>query len=484
MPPAMLGDGQRGWQLSGRQGNLAKLKMAIHGKPIRGRVMRIGEKRGAVVAVWVLSLVAAYPLAIPLPARAADASVASRVSNEASGLAVAALDAILDKGGLWGEELARKEFARVALTKDDATRARELLWKHHAALIAKEREPEIKAGLLKWEKMEMPIFLKTFGKEPKEGWSLWISMHGGGGAPKAVNDSQWENQKRLYTLEEGIYAVPRAPTDNWNLWHEAHIDRLFDRLIEDLIVLKHVDPNRVYIMGYSAGGDGVYQLAPRMADRWAAAAMMAGHPNDASPLGLRNIAFAIQAGGKDSAYNRNKVAQQWIDKLDELQRDDPKGYVHFGKIFPDKGHWMDREDAKVLPWMAKIRRNPLPDRVVWKQSPVTHDRFYWLAVPEKTAVAGAEVVVERAGQTVDIKQADVSELLIRLDERMVDLDKPVRVVQSGKVLFEGIPSRTIGTLVRTLVGRGDPGLVFDAEIAVKLPTAKSQPEKKPTAGKS
>ena len=54
-------------------------------------------------------------------------------------------------------------------------------------------------------------------------------------------------------------------------------------------MLGDVDPNRVYIMGYSAGGDGVYQLAPRMADRWAAAAMMAGHPNDASPLGLRNI---------------------------------------------------------------------------------------------------------------------------------------------------------------------------------------------------
>ena len=244
----------------------------------------------------------------------------------------------------------------------------------------------------------MPFFLKTFGKQPKEGWSLWISMHGGGGAPKAVNDQQWENQKRLYRLEEGIYVAPRAPTDNWNLWHEAHIDVLFDRLLEDLIVLKQVDPNRVYILGYSAGGDGVYQLAPRMADRWAAAAMMAGHPNDASWLGLRNIGFAIQVGELDGAYNRNKVAQQWIKKLDELQRDDPKGYVHFAKVHKNKSHWMDREDAKVLPWMAAIKRNPLPDRVVWKQSGVTHDRLYWLAVPKDAPVAGAEVVAKRRGR--------------------------------------------------------------------------------------
>ena len=165
----------------------------------------------------------------------------------------------------------------------------------------------------------MPIFLTTFGKEPKDGWSLWISMHGGGNAPSRVNDQQWENQKHLYKLDEGIYVAPRGATDTWNLWHEPHINALFHRLIEDLIVLKHVDPNRVYLMGYSAGGDGVYQLAPRMADAFAAAAMMAGHPNDASWLGLRNIGFAIQVGELDSAYNRNKVAKQWIDKLDELK---------------------------------------------------------------------------------------------------------------------------------------------------------------------
>ncbi len=53
---------------------------------------------------------------------------------------------------------------------------------------------------------------------------------------------------------------------------------MFDRLIEDMIVFEDVDPNRVYLTGYSAGGDGTYQLAPRMADRFAAAAMMLAIP--------------------------------------------------------------------------------------------------------------------------------------------------------------------------------------------------------------
>src|SRR3954451_5695194 len=119
-----------------------------------------------------------------------------------------------------------------------------------------------------------------------------------------------------------------------------------------------------------------------MADHWAGAAMMAGHPNGVSVLSLRNVPFALQVGGNDSAYNRNKVGREYGDMLDKLQKDDPKGYEHFVKIYEGKGHWMDREDKVALPWMAKFRRNPLPERVVWAQSKaVPRERFYWLAVP-------------------------------------------------------------------------------------------------------
>jgi poly(3-hydroxybutyrate) depolymerase/transglutaminase-like putative cysteine protease len=400
-------------------------------------------------------------------AKAAAPDAKAEVARSAS--ALKELQAALDAKPESLTELAGKSYAKIPLTKDDAAKARDLLWEAHAAIIRKDRAEEMKEKVIKDGKLEMPFFYKTFGQKPKGGWSLYISLHGGGGAPKSVNDQQWENQKKLYSLEEGVYLAPRAPTNTWNLWHEAHIDRMFARLIEDLIVFEGVNPDRVYVLGYSAGGDGVYQIAPRMADHWAAAAMMAGHPNGVSLLSLRNVPFALQVGENDSAYNRNKVGKEYGEQLDKLQKGDPKGYEHFVKIHAGKGHWMNLEDKAALPWMAKFTRDPVPEKVVWKQTGTPHDRSYWLAVPPKEAKGDSLVVATRRGQVIEVTAAEkVSKLLVRLDDRMLDLDKPVEVKQGGKTLFAGIAPRTVGTMVKTLAGRGDPGLVFDAEVEVTV----------------
>ncbi len=390
---------------------------------------------------------------------------------QASADAIAALKTYLATPGAHAA-LGDQTFASIALTREDAKAAAALLWDDHAKRLREDRAAELKARVLTDGKLEMPFWYKVFGDKPKTGRSLFISMHGGGNAAKAVNDSQYENQKRLYQPAEGVYLAPRAPTNTWNLWHEAHIDRLYDRLIQDLIVLEDVDPNRVYIMGYSAGGDGVYQLAPRMADRLAAASMMAGHPNDASPLGLRNLPFAIHVGALDGGYNRNKVAAEWGVKLDALQKANPAGYVHVAKLHAGKSHWMDREDAEAVPWMAQYTRDPAPKHVVWKQSSVVHSRFYWLAVPADRAKAGAEVYADIEGQTITVKVKDVDRLMIRLDDRLVDPDKAVVVRIGDREIYNQVAPRTLRILAATVTEYGDPFSMFTSEIDVKIDAGK------------
>lgn len=341
------------------------------------------------------------------------------------------------------------------LTREQAPAAVTRLAGERIAALKKEREAELAAKAitlgdktLKWED-------KTFGDAPAGKRSLWISMHGGGGAPAAVNDQQWKNQIVLYQPQEGIYVAPRAPTDNWNLWHEAHIDPLFSRLIEDMIALRGVDPDKVYLMGYSAGGDGVWQLAPRMADRFAAVAMMAGHPNEAVLPGLRNLPFAIFMGGEDAAYDRNKIAKERGEELDRLQKEDPEGYVHAVHLYAGLGHWMNRKDAEALPWMAKFRRNPWPKRIVWIQDDVLHDRFYWLRIPAGTAKQGAKVVAEVKGQAIAIEGDLPPGASLMLSDALVDLDQPLTVTVNGKEAFKGKATRSETVIRKALEERPD-----------------------------
>lgn len=201
--------------------------------------------------------------------------------------------------------------------------------------------------------------------------------------------------------------------------------------------------------------------------------MMAGHPNGVSLLSLRNVPFALQVGGNDSAYNRNKVGREYGEKLAKLHKDDPKGYEHFVKIHEGKGHWMDREDRVALSWMAKYTRNPVPERVVWKQTGVPHERSYWLAAPPGEAKSDSLVIAQREGQTITITANEkVTKLLVRLDDRMLDLDREVKITCAGKELFVGMAPRTVAVMLRTLAGRGDPKLLFDAEIAIEPPAGK------------
>ena len=365
-------------------------------------------------------------------------------------------------------QLNDQSFASVALTKPQANRAIELLAADHLQSIRQTRSEEWKSRIIREGELSMPFDVKVFGEKPTTGRSLFISMHGGGGAPKRVNDQQWENQKRLYTPAEGVYIAPRAPTDTWNLWHQDHIDRMFTRLIADAIAFEEVDPDRVYIMGYSAGGDGVFQLAPRMADQLAAAAMMAGHPNETVPLGLRNLPFTLHMGGKDAAFNRNQIVRDWKVKLAELHAQDSKGYEHYVEIHEEKGHWMDREDAVAVDWMAKHTRQRSPSKVVWKQDDVTHTRFYWLGVPAQEAKGGSFIVASVDGQKIRIEKAEgVSSLELYLTDANLDLDQPIEVDFEGNLIAKTNASRTIASIQKTLIERDDPSVVCTAIVPVK-----------------
>jgi hypothetical protein len=359
-----------------------------------------------------------------------------------------------------------------ALSRAAAQRVTGLLWgdllKRQAGSVSNElaaKQIVIEGKTLKW--ME-----KTFGDSPDGRHSLWITLHGGGQGTEQGNDRNWTGYYSRYEFPPGsINVAPRAPANTWDMWHVQWVDGLFDRLIADMVAQRGVDPDRVYVIGYSAGGDGVYQLAPRMADRFAAACMCAGHPNAVTPEGLRNLPFFLYMGGDDSAYRRNEVVREFSAKMDALQAADPDGYPHRLTVYAGLQHNMQGREAEVIPRMFKSQRMAWPKRVVWKENDnFVHQRFYWLERAEGGDTnAGTMYAARVEGQTITIEAPASGQLVLRLSDKLVDLDQPVSVVAgtSGKTIFEGKVARSVAAIAASLEERVDAELVA----AAKLPVA-------------
>lgn len=203
----------------------------------------------------------------------------------------------------------------------------------------------------------MRFFMETVWEPDENGrYPLYITLHGGGGGPEEGNNDEWITMSQYYrtSVECGIYIACRGITDTWDLHFQPESYPLYDRLIEAMVVLYNADPNRVYLLGFSAGGDGVYQVAPRLADRFAAVNMSSGHPNGVPLLNLANCPISLQAGIRDwysESAMRSVRAAEFEAALSGCREKYGFGYEHRVCIHVPAGHnfvdYMDGE-ATVL----------------------------------------------------------------------------------------------------------------------------------------
>ena len=365
-------------------------------------------------------------------------------------------------------ELSVQRFANKKLSKADSNEAAYIIDSLWLRKSAQELGPQWQRMTISHDSIKLACACRVFGAAPKDGRSLYISMHGGGHCPKEVNDEQWMNQIYLYEPAEGVYIAPRAPWNTSDLWHRKGLDEMLEDVIRACVVFEGVNPNKVYLMGYSAGGDGVWRLAPRMADKWAAASMMAGHPGESSQINLINTPYMIWMGEHDHYYNRNTLAREKSQVMDSLSAAHPGKYIHSNNIIEGKGHWMDRVDTAAIGWMAQYRRAPYPKQIVWRQEFVTREHFYWLTAPADEVEQGKTVIANIDGNDINIAQCDYSKLTIYLNDHLVDLDKKVTIRHNGKKIARVKPRRTIANLHHSLNLRNDRSYAFPCIIEVKM----------------
>lgn len=330
------------------------------------------------------------------------------------------------------------------------------------------------------------------GKQPASGWPVFLNLHSGGNDSQ-LNDESWAAAMLQHTVDGVLTVCPRSPVDTAESWYDPVSQEALEQLLVDLRLRWTIDPDRIYLYGYSMGGWGAFHLGPTLADRWAAVAASAGAgfvgaTGRALPDNLRNTPMMIQIGTQDLAFGRYPRSKAFAEALQTLRVQDPAGYILTYKEHRNQGHQINDGDAPA--WLLGHRRNPFPDRLVWQQviyppgvtiqdTPRLDDpewfaqrlhfphRHFWLR--NDAPAPYQRVVAQRQDNSVRIVEArHLKQITLLLDSRMLNLDQPVTVQVGDARPTTHQVHRSLRVLLQTLVEHRDPTLMFEAELVVDL----------------
>src|SRR4051812_35748194 len=323
------------------------------------------------------------------------------------------------------------------LLRDNEPAVRAAAWDayRNTAIHADEKE-DFEAKQVRFDKHLSKYTARSVGAQPTNGWALFIAMHGGGNAPKEVNDSQWRVMQRYYRdhPEAGgyLYLALRAPNDTWNGFYDVYVYPLVANLIREFILFGDVDPNKVFIMGYSHGGYGAFAIGPKMPDRFAAVHSSAAAPTDGETTGktLRNTVFTYMVGEKDTAYGRIERDRKFNEGIKKLRGDDTNSYPVTMEEIANNGHTGLPDRDKIKEMYPHVR-NPVPSHLTWLMTDKVIQDFYWLHADKPSKKQEIDAICEDNRITVTTS-TNVTALSVLLDSRLIDFGKPVAIEVNGK----------------------------------------------------
>ena len=269
--------------------------------------------------------------------------------------------------------------------------------------------------------------------DPAEDWPVLISLSGGNGFAESAFLGLKDLVPSHYILVE-----PDAGYGNW--WDPDSL-RMFDELLRRIARDYAVDPDRVYLQGFSNGGIGTYRFAALHPDRFAAVCSLEGYakpPGDAQEvetemmLNLRATPVLIIHGERDPVISiePDRILAEYLRR---------HGVPYKFLAIPGAGHTLSFETRKddILPFFRKCRRDPAPSRLNLVMDEAAEGRAYWVRIdrradPAKRAAVEAEI---KKGRVV-VATRNVARLSLLLNDLHYG-DGPVEVVVDKKAVFRG-----------------------------------------------
>lgn len=195
--------------------------------------------------------------------------------------------------------------------------------------------------------------------KPDRSWPVLVDLHGNGAQGVAGIRQTAHFLPEEIRLKRSrfplVVVFPQAAQNT--TWESPSMQDMVGAEIDNVSSEFHADPDRLYLSGFSMGGAGVYAIAARWPQRFAALVAISGYvvTDRAQVLErLRRIPSKIFHGASDESVPVD-TARQWGADLKKANA--PAEYIEY----PDTRHGPTAEktyaDASVIEWLLSQRRN-------------------------------------------------------------------------------------------------------------------------------
>lgn len=328
-------------------------------------------------------------------------------------------------------------------------------------------------------------YLLPEGYTQERSWPAVLSIHGTNGHADEER-MRWQMQE---PRGDGGFVVV-CPEEQEKLWGKGWGSTEPERALtlaslSEAMRRFRIDPDRVFLAGVSRGGHATWEMGMLYGDRFA------GLYSNAGGIRLVNFGYLKNLGGLPLLESLGGQDQAMlVANVREAVGELGEGVVYHEHA--DAGHGVGYgDDPEFVGWMGKKRREGWPKHVVHAFSKVGQGRAYWVcatkiaggvldptvgapSIPmpagkapteeEKRVlfrkkldegVARVEATVE--GKRIDVTTRKVSEVVVYLSDRLVNMDEAVEIWVNGKRKHEGKVARDGVRMLQHVRETGDRG---------------------------
>ncbi|MBP6909537.1 MAG: prolyl oligopeptidase family serine peptidase [Candidatus Saccharicenans sp.] len=306
--------------------------------------------------------------------------------------------------------------------------------------------------------------------DPAENFPLIIYLGMGEGRGDLSLLSFYNALKLDNHLSRYILLVPQA----FGRWWDKEVETAVKRTWRQVFNSYSLDTNRIYLAGSSNGGIGTIYYATSFPDRLAALAENMGFPmlkpnnfdlnSDLSKLGnLLNSEVLMTHGLADD----NITPEGDKKAYDYLKKNDIEVYF---KTFKEKKHNIDPADIihLITGIFDRSVRNPFPARIKMILTDPPYLQSYWIKVTDYESLP-AEVEAEVKHNDINLVTKNIKGLRLYLDETLIDLTQPVKIIINGQTGFQGWLEPSPDSLFLSLREKDDPAMGSCAILDLAMP---------------